>query len=86
MKHFTDIPNIGPKMAEDFQKLGIKDPGGLKGKDAHALYQKMCGISGTRQDPCVLDTYIAAVAFMEGSTAKPWWSYTAERKRQYPDL
>ena len=86
VQKFTDIPNIGPRMAKDFNALGLKTPEALRGKDAHALYQRMCRITGTRQDPCVLDTYIAAIAFMEGSAAKPWWAFTAERKRRYPKL
>jgi Pathogenicity locus len=30
----------------------------------------------------LLDTFIAAVRFMEGEPKKPWWKYTAERKRE----
>jgi hypothetical protein len=85
-KKFTDIPNVGPRMAEDFKKLGIKNPQDLKGKDALKLYKKMCALSGTRQDPCVLDTYLAVVDFMNGGTPKPWWRFTAARKKRYPNL
>jgi hypothetical protein len=31
----------------------------------------------------VLDTFMAAVEFMRGSEPRPWWQYTAQRKRQY---
>ncbi len=86
VKKFTDIPNIGPRMAEDFKELGIRTPQGLAGKDAFALYKKMCRVSGARQDPCVLDTYMAAVDFMAGAKAKPWWAYTAMRKKQHPNI
>jgi hypothetical protein len=37
-------------------------------------------ITGKRQDPCVLDVFIATVRFIEGAPARPWWHYTAERK------
>jgi pathogenicity locus Cdd1 protein len=30
----------------------------------------------------VLDTFIAAVRYMEGAPKRPWWHYTAERKRR----
>lgn len=83
---FTDIPNIGPRMADDFRQLGLRAPADLAGKDAYALYQKMCRISGVRQDPCVLDTYMAAVDFMNGAKPKMWWTYTPLRKKQYPKL
>lgn len=83
---FEDIPNIGQSMAEDFKSLGLKSPQELKGKDPLAMYEKLCKITKQRQDPCVLDTLMAAVDFMEGAKARPWWSYTAERKRRFSDI
>ena len=80
------IPNIGPAMVEDFKMLGISRPAQLAGADPFALYRRLCKITGTRHDPCVLDTFISAVRFMEGGPPHPWWHYTVERKRQYPDL
>lgn len=85
-KRFEHIPNVGPAMARDFRLLGLKHPTDLKGKDPFSLYKKMCRISGVRQDPCVLDTYMAAIDFMSGASAKPWWEYTKRRKTQYPSL
>ncbi len=80
-RRFTDIPNIGPAMAKDFHVLGLSQPSDLAGQDPYALYDEVCERTGTRQDPCVLDTFIAAVRFMEGSPPLPWWHYTAERKQ-----
>ncbi len=82
----AQIPNIGPAMIRDFEMLGIRKPADLKGKDAFALYQKINKKSGTRHDPCVLDTYMAAIDFMNGAGPKAWWRYTKERKKKYPDL
>jgi hypothetical protein len=79
---FEDIPNVGPATAGDFRLLGIKSPADLRGRDAYALYEKLCRKTGVRQDPCVIDVFLAAVRFMEGRPAKPWWTYTAERKRE----
>ena len=84
-KQLQDIPNIGPRMTEDFHRLGIRTPQDLKNKDAYTLYQKMSRLAG-RQDPCVLDTYMAAIDFMNGAPARPWYAYTTARKRQYPEL
>lgn len=83
---FTDIPNIGPAMARDFAHLGLKSPHELAKNDPFALYKKMCRVSGARQDPCVLDTYMAAVDFMKGGKARPWYAYTPERKKKFPQL
>jgi alpha-glucosidase (family GH31 glycosyl hydrolase) len=83
--HFEQIPNIGPRIADDFKLLGIRKPADLADRDAFDLYQKLCKKTGHRHDPCVLDTFMAAVDFMNGAAAKSWWSYTAERKRLHPD-
>ena len=52
----------------------------LRGRDAFVLYQKLCAATGQRQDPCVLDTFMAATDFMSGAPAAPWWHYTPQRK------
>ena len=76
----TDIPNIGPAMARDLNLLGIEQPDQLRGCDPYRLYEELGRITGKRQDPCVLDVFIAAVRYIEGAPARPWWHYTAERK------
>lgn len=86
VKEFQDIPNIGPAMTRDFNVLGLHTPTDLIHKDPWVLYKKLCKVSGVRQDPCVLDTYMAAIDFMNGAPARPWFSYTEERKREYPDV
>jgi Pathogenicity locus len=77
-----DIPNVGPAIAADLRRLGIRQPDDLLGRDAFAMYDDLCRITGQRHDPCVLDTFIAAVRFMEGGPKEPWWKYTPERKRE----
>jgi hypothetical protein len=86
VKKFKDIPNVGPAMERDFLKLGLKSPSDLVGKDPYRLYQKMCELTGRRQDPCVLDTYLAVVDFMKGAPARPWYFYTAFRQKHYPNI
>jgi Pathogenicity locus/TfoX C-terminal domain len=81
MAALEDLPNIGPVVAADFVRLGIRAPRELAGRDPYALYDELNRVTGARHDPCVLDTFIAAVRFMDGAPAKPWWKYTAERKR-----
>ncbi len=80
---FKDIPNVGPRISRDFLFLGIREPRDLKGKDAYTLYKKLEKLSGARQDPCVLDTFMAVIDFMGGAPARPWFYYTKERKRKY---
>jgi hypothetical protein len=76
-----DIPNVGPVVAGDLHRLGITTPAGLPGRDPYALYGELCRVTGRRHDPCVLDTFLAAVRYMAGSPKRPWWKYTVVRKR-----
>ena len=75
------IPNIGPSIAANLRLIGITSPHDLPGKDPYVLYERLCHATGTRHDPCVIDVFIAAVRFMGGEPAKPWWKYTPERKQ-----
>jgi hypothetical protein len=81
----AQVPNIGPAIAADLQVLGVARPADLVGRDPYALYDELCRRTGQRQDPCVLDTFIAAVHFMGGGPARPWWAFTAARKRAMAD-
>jgi hypothetical protein len=77
-----DIPNVGPRVAADLRRLGIVSPSDLRGRDPYAMYDDLCKQTGKRHDPCLLDVFIAAVRFMEEGLNKPWWKYTAERKKR----
>ena len=77
------LPNIGPALAADLRLIGIRHPQELRGKDALTLYRQLCTATGQRQDPCVLDTFMAATDFMRGAPPAPWWHYTAQRKAQF---
>jgi hypothetical protein len=37
------------------------------GRDPYAMYDDLCRITGQRHDPCLLDTFIAAVRFWRAS-------------------
>ena len=76
-----DIPNIGTSIAKDPRGIGVITPEQLKDKDGVELYLKLNAVTGVRHDPCVADVFLAAVDFMNGGAAKPWWSYTAQRKK-----
>lgn len=77
---FTDLPNVGPAVARDLRLLGFEAPAELAGQDPYGMYERLCEVTGVRQDPCVLDVYISITRFMDGEAPKPWWAYTAERK------
>lgn len=81
VRWLTDLPNVGPVTAKDFQLLGIQHPEQLVGANALALFQQLCEVTGVRHDPCTLDVFMAAIDFMDGGPAKAWWDFTESRKR-----
>ncbi len=82
-ERLEQLPNVGPALAADLRRLGIAHPRELAAQDPMALYRALCRATGKRQDPCVLDSFIAVVDFMRGAEPRPWWAYTAERKARY---
>lgn len=86
VRRFTDLPNIGPAAARDFEVLGFSGPEQLRGADPLELYRSLCIATGTRQDPCVLDVFMSVTTFLDGGPAEPWWHFTAQRKALYGQL
>jgi hypothetical protein len=78
----TDLPNIGPAMARDLRLLGFVRPEQLAGQNPQALYDRLCQLTHSRQDPCVLDVLVSVTKFMDGEEPRPWWEYTPERKER----
>src|SRR3954468_20447502 len=76
-----EIPNIATAIADDLRVIGIERPSQLAGRDPYELYDELCRVTGIRHDPCVLDTFTAAVVFMEGGPRVPWGAFTKERKQ-----
>jgi len=80
------LPNVGQSIAGDLRLIGVQHPQELATRDALELYHALCRASGQRQDPCVLDTFMAITDFMRGAAAAPWWAYTPRRKRLHPGI
>ena len=80
LRELQKIPNIGPACAKDLLLLGIYSSADLKDRDADGLYQELCAKTGARQDPCVWDTFAAAVHYAKTGEARKWWDFTEERK------
>jgi hypothetical protein len=79
-KKLTDLPNICKAGEADLILLGIEKPNDLSGCDPYEMYERLCDITGSRHDPCVIDVFISITRFINGDDPKPWWAYTAERK------
>lgn len=76
-----DLPNIGPAVACDLELLGISHPAMLIDGNAFELHERLCSITGEKQDPCLIDVFMSVIDFMEGGEPRPWWSFTETRKQ-----
>ena len=78
----SDLRNIGKAMLRDFDLLGITSVAQLAAQDADELYMRICLLTGTRHDPCVHDTYAAAIHQSKTGEALNWWAFTPLRKER----
>ena len=76
------LANIGPAMRADFALLGIDSIAQLAKQDADELYVRLSRLTGCRQDPCVWDTFAAAIHQAKTGEARAWWTYTPVRKER----
>ena len=74
------IPNVGPAVARKLERLHVASVADLRGQDGEELFERLCSLDGRRHDPCLLDTFVAAVEYANGGPARPWWEYSRERK------
>jgi hypothetical protein len=83
-RRFRDLVSVGRKMERDFQMLGIGSVPQLARQDPDRMYEKLCSLTGQRQDPCVLDVFRAAVAQARDPRLPAeqcqWWYWSRRRK------
>ena len=80
LNKLSDLPNVGKAVAEDLALLGITQPQDLAGQDAYEMYDRLCSLTATRHDPCMIDIFLSLVDFMQGNEPKLWWHFTEQRK------
>jgi hypothetical protein len=83
-RSLQDLISIGPAMLRDFEMLGIRSVPQLSKQDPRKLYSRLEKLTGKRQDPCVLDTFQAAVAQARNPRLPAeqcqWWYWSRKRK------
>ena len=82
VKELSELRNIGRAMLLDFDILGIKTLQQLAKQSADELYTRLCILTGGRHDPCVHDTFAAAIHQAKTGEALDWWAFTALRKKR----
>jgi hypothetical protein len=88
-RQLGDLISIGPAMLRDFALLGIRSVAQLARQNPQRMYQRLNHAMGTRQDPCVLDTFCAAVAQAKNPRLEAekcqWWYWSRKRKQGVRD-
>lgn len=83
-RQLGDLISIGPAMLRDFEMLGIRSVAQLAEQNPKTMYSKLERLTGQRQDPCVLDTFQAAVAQARNPRLPAekcqWWYWSRVRK------
>jgi predicted RecB family nuclease len=83
-RQLGELISVGPAMLRDFQMLGIRSVSQLAKQNPKRMYSKLERLTGQRQDPCVLDTFRAAVAQARNPRLPAeqcqWWYWSRVRK------
>ncbi len=79
LQELQTIPGVGPSLANDLYKLGIKSVNTLKNNNPEKLYKKLCELEQTKIDRCVLYVFRCAVYFASHKNHEPkllkWWNW-----------
>jgi len=83
-RQLKDLISVGPAMSRDFEMLGIRSLPQLAKQEPRKMYERLARQTGQRQDPCVLDTFCAAVAQARNPRLPAeqcqWWWWSRRRK------
>jgi Pathogenicity locus len=83
-RSLRDLISVGPAMLRDFELLGIRSVSQLAKQDPRKMYARLERLTGALQDPCVLDTFQAAVAQARDPRLPAqkcqWWYWSRKRK------
>ena len=85
-RQLGDLISVGPAMLRDFAMLGIGSVAELAKQEPGKMYERLGHRTGQRQDPCVLDTFRAAVAQARNPRLPAeqcvWWYWSRKRLQQ----
>jgi Pathogenicity locus len=83
-RRLEDLVSVGPAIRRDLNALGVETVAQLAERDPRVLFDTLCRKTGRKQDPCVLDTFRAAVAQARDPDLPiehaVWWFWSRVRK------
>ena len=79
LKELQTIPGVGPKIAENLWKLGIRSVADLRGHDPEEIYRTLGEREGGPVDRCALYVLRCAVYYASHKKHDPeklkWWRW-----------
>ena len=79
LKELQTIPGIGKSLAADLYQLGYRHVSDLRNENPEKMYNRLCALTHSKQDPCVLYTFRCAVYYASTKKPKPellkWWNW-----------
>jgi hypothetical protein len=85
-RQLRELISVGPAMLRDFEQLGIRSVAQLAKQDPLKMYTRLERLTRRHIDPCVLDTFSAAVAQARNPRLPAeqcqWWYWSRKRKAQ----
>lgn len=83
---FQQLISVGPAIERDLHLLGIRTIPQLARQDPRKMYDRLCRVTGQRQDICCLDVFRAAVAQARNPLLPAeqcqWWYWSRQRKAE----
>jgi nucleotidyltransferase/DNA polymerase involved in DNA repair len=85
-RRLRDLWSVGPAIERDLNSLGVQTVTQLARRSPERLYRQLERTTGKKQDPCVLDTFRAAVAQALDPDLPVeqcvWWHWSGLRRRE----
>ena len=79
LRALQKLPGVGPRVADDLWRLGVRTPEDLVGRDPDALYQRLCELQKAHVDRCMLYVFRCAVNYATHRPSDPeqckWWNW-----------
>jgi len=89
LSQFQTLDSIGPSIAEDIYLLGYRRSRELRSADPAEMFSQITRMAGGYMDPCVEDTFRAAVAQVKYPDLLPeqkqWWLWMHDRGKHTVD-
>jgi hypothetical protein len=76
------LMNVGPAVERYLVALGVHATDQLAKQEADDLYRRLQRRIGRACDPCLHDTFSAIIHEARTGQKKPWFTFTAARKRR----